>query len=98
MKTAEIKQLINTMLDRQEEQTKTRNIAIFQRNPGADRYSGGFDWDDTPEGFRWWADKIRWAKGYRKSVKNLIDKCPREGFDLSPKPKTLVIDKQKYVI
>lgn len=35
-----------------------KDLYIFEKNPWASSYSGGFDWDNTKEGFSYWESII----------------------------------------
>ncbi len=98
MKARELKELVNLMLIRQEEQSGKRDIKVFRRSPTIYASEGGFDWEKTKEGFTWWREKIRTHLGVRMPLIRMIARCPPEGFDLSPKAKRFTINNQEYVV
>lgn len=51
-------QVVKKMLERQVQQCNPENICIFQKHCSSDRITGGFNWDNTPEGNYFWCDVI----------------------------------------
>ena len=50
--------IVRRMCECQREQNKNVNFSVFAINPCATAYEGGFDWDETVEGFSFWCDVI----------------------------------------
>ena len=48
------KEVIAKMLERQYEQTGSKDVTIFEGNKDADHKSGGMTWSDTSEGLSFW--------------------------------------------
>jgi len=48
----------NMMLNHQEEQGNEKDTEIFEKDLLSDRYMGGFNWDETVEGHRFWNDLL----------------------------------------
>ena len=55
-------EVVELMLQRQFEQTRKRDVSVFEDNVEAGELSGGFDWSDTPEKYNFWRDVIRTKK------------------------------------
>ena len=55
-------EVVELMLQRQFEQTRKRDVSVFENNVEAGESSGGFDWDATPEKYNFWGDVIRKKK------------------------------------
>lgn len=47
-------EVVSKMVNRQVEQGNTPNVKVFQINPSASFYKGGFAWDMTVEGYDFW--------------------------------------------
>lgn len=47
------------LLKRQMDAKNPPDLTIFETNYSASKFGGGFDWDQTPEGFNYWND-ITW--------------------------------------
>lgn len=53
----------------------TPNISIFQKNVGTNHFLGGFDWETSVEGYRFWNDIIinkKFDKFFEKHLLMLI--------------------------
>lgn len=65
----EIKQ---KMLKNQERQGNKPDLRVFEKNPTAGSWNGGFSWDSTKEGFKYWDNilgKIKDLMEQRKKQK-----------------------------
>lgn len=47
-------EVVEKMLERQVEQGNKRDISVFEADRFACKEEGGFDWDETPEGWYFW--------------------------------------------
>lgn len=52
------KEIIARMLDYQEEQGNLRDVSVFERDRKEGHYVGGFEWNETKEGWSFWNDVI----------------------------------------
>lgn len=52
-------EVVKAMLRRQQEQKGKSDIQVFQRDCRYNKNGGGFDWELTPEGYRFWDRVIR---------------------------------------
>lgn len=50
--------ILQTMLLRQQQQGNCRSILVFRSNLFANKPSGGFTWDETPEGHPFWHEVL----------------------------------------
>lgn len=50
--------IVETMMDRQENQTGKRDVKVFERNKDASSSIKGFHWSSTKEGHCFWEDVI----------------------------------------
>ena len=48
----------NRMIECQKEQGNMPNLDAFLNSPTRSRWTGGFNWSETKEGFRFWDHKI----------------------------------------
>ena len=53
------KEVVERMLFWQENQTGERDISVFEEDVATHSYRGGFNWEDTIEGYEFWDDVIR---------------------------------------
>ena len=60
------------MLEEQELQGNNPDVKVFQKNQGAGRPIGGFDWNETECGRDFWFDVIRW-----RIFKKFYEKYPK---------------------
>jgi hypothetical protein len=51
-------EVIEKMLERQEEQGNRQDVTVFERDPQATDYRGGFNWTASPEGYSFWVEVI----------------------------------------
>jgi hypothetical protein len=87
----EIKQ---KMLERQYEQTKKKDITVFYKRPSAGAPNGGFTWDRTVEGARFWGkviDDCDFDTFYARYPKKLKEITTEEGEVLLFKEQKLVV-------
>lgn len=49
--------IVQKMIDRQVMQGNSANVEVFQADTTATRMDGGFEWEDSPEGWDFW-DKV----------------------------------------
>lgn len=50
--------IVQKMIERQVMQGNPANVEIFQVDPTAVRFDGGFEWEDSPEGWDFWGKVI----------------------------------------
>ena len=50
--------IANRMMECQKEQGNLPNLDIFLNSPGASKYSNGFNWSDTSEGWGYWDTEL----------------------------------------
>jgi hypothetical protein len=88
------REVLERMLFLQEEAGSKRDVRVFENRPGADKSEGGFDWNDTPEGYDFWYEVVRC-----KSFDIFFMKYPRQRTamaggvheDHKPKPENVFI-------
>ena len=51
-------EVINKMIEMQVEQGNPANAKVFEEAEDADFKEGGFDWENTPDGFYFWQNVI----------------------------------------
>ncbi len=56
------KEVLIKMMEYQVEQGNQQDITVFERSINSSVKSGGFTWENTPEGEQWWADVINVKK------------------------------------
>ena len=54
--------IVVRMIEEQEKQRNKPNVKVFQERKGADRFDGGFDWNKTETGFKFWDEVIMGEK------------------------------------
>jgi hypothetical protein len=52
------KTVANRMMECQKEQGNLPNLDIFLNSPSASKYSNGFNWSNTSEGWAYWDTKL----------------------------------------
>ena len=57
-------EVVQKMLERQIEQTNKADVSIFQKRHTSNLLNGGFDWDNTEDGFKFWKEVIN-KKNFR---------------------------------
>ena len=50
--------IVQKMIERQVMQGNSANVKVFQADPTAVRLDGGFEWEDSPEGWVFWSNVI----------------------------------------
>lgn len=63
------KDVLNKMLEYQVNQRNRPDYKVFEQNPSASKYEGGFTWDYTIEGWSYWnniSEKIKNSSYYNK--------------------------------
>jgi hypothetical protein len=53
------KGVLKIMMQYQEKQGNKPNLLVFCKDAYASQYQGGFNWDDTPEGYEFWHNVAR---------------------------------------
>lgn len=83
------KEVVEKMLERQEEQGNTRDISVFEKYPNANRSTGGFNWDETPETILFWGKVIS-----NRNFKAFYNEYPT----LSQKLLNLPLEEKKHIL
>lgn len=71
------KSVANRMTECQKEQGNIPNLNIFLNDPTASRYSNGFNWSETKEGWGYWNDKIDYFKDHSLYLNYQNDRSKR---------------------
>ena len=59
--------IIDKLSNHQFVQSGIRNLTVFEHDPFAGKFNGGFTWNGTPEGHEYWEkimNKVRYYKEY----------------------------------
>ena len=80
-------EIVEKMLEYQVLQRNPRNVKLFEINNCASSLSGGFTWDDTPEGDDFWSDVI-----FRKNFERFFEKYPKQAY-----PKVMLVSDRNSI-
>ncbi len=50
--------IVQKMIEHQVMQGNPANVEVFQADASAELWEGGFEWENSPEGFDFWYDVI----------------------------------------
>lgn len=70
-------EVVQKMVDYQVEQGNKADPSVFQEDSIANAYRGGFNWDNTEEGFNWWVsiiDEENFDKFFERYPKGFTNK------------------------
>ena len=51
-------EVVQKMVENQVKQDNPANVSIFQRDAFSSKFTGGFDWDNSEEGYKFWREVI----------------------------------------
>ena len=81
------KEVVERMLFWQETHTGVRDISVFEEDVSTHSYRGGFNWEDTTEGYEFWADVI-----YHKNFDRFYEVTGGKTEETSKEPMRCYID------